>query len=255
MRVILLLSAAVLAAEIPSSLGAAGFAHNENFIIYTPTQASRTAEREFADLVLERATAFREEFARQWLGEELPNGAGRSVIHIDFSATDDRGLTWAKDHPGRTLHNVFLKTSPENATGSTLQHELAHTVLATRFPHPNRLPAWLEEGIASRYDDETRKLQREQTVRVWLRTGSAANLAQLLFESDIKSLDETSYVAATSLVSFLLTRGDERTLLEFGVEGQHRGWDFALESRYQIRDVSELQAHWQRWLADSVNSR
>jgi hypothetical protein len=255
MRLILLLSAAILAAGFPAALEAAGFAHNENFIIYTPTQASRQDEQQFAELVMERAMAFRQEFARQWLGEELPNGAGRSVIHIDFSSTDDRGLTWAKDHPGRTLHSVFLKTSPENAVGSTLQHELAHTVLATRFPHPNRLPAWLEEGIASRYDDETRKLQREQTVRAWARTQSAANLAQLLAESDIKSLDETSYVAATSLVSFLLTRGDERKLLEFGTAGQRHGWDTAIESHYQIQNVRELQSQWQQWLADTVNAR
>jgi hypothetical protein len=255
MRVILLLSAAVLAAGFPSVLSAAGFAHNENFIIYTPTQSSRAAEQQFADLVLERAIAFRQAFAKQWFGEELPGGAGRSVIHIDFSTTDDRGLTWAKDHPGRTLHNVFLVTSPENATGSTLRHELAHTVLATRFSHPNRLPAWLEEGIASRYDDETRKSQREQMVRVWVRTGRSANCAQLLMESDIKSLDETSYVASTSLVSFLLTRGDERTLLEFGALGQHSGWDAALESHYQIRNVRELQAQWQAWLEGSVTAR
>jgi hypothetical protein len=253
MRIIL--SVGIVAFGIQSVAGAAGFAFNENFIIYTPRQSSREAEQQFAELVLERAMAFRQEFADDWLGESLPDGAGRSVIHIDFSAHEDRGLTWAQDHPGRTLHNVFLRTSPENATGSTLQHEIAHTVLATRFPHPNRLPAWLEEGIACRYDDETRQSQREQLVRTWVRTGRAANLVQLLATPDIKSLDETSYAAAESLVSFLLSRGDEQTLLKFGVDGQRNGWDDALRSHYAIENARELQNKWQRWLETEIGSR
>ena len=106
--------------------------------------------------MLKQAEAFRREFSEKWLGHELPKGAGESVIYVAFTPNEDRGLTWAKDHPNRTLHNVYLRTSPENAVGSTLRDEIAHTVLATKFPHPNRLPSWLEEGIASQYDDEAR---------------------------------------------------------------------------------------------------
>jgi hypothetical protein len=251
-RVILFLLVAFLSATCPSIAGAVGFAHNKNFIVYTPAQSSREEEEQFADLVLERAMAFRREFAQTWLGEELPDGAGRSVIHVDFSATDDRGLTWAKDHPARTLHSVYLKTSPESATGSTLQHEVAHTVLATRFPHPHRLPPWVEEGIACRYDDNGRKANRERTLRAWAaRTDRSLDIAPLLEMPDIKSLDEGSYTAAASLVSFLLTRGDEKALLRFAVDGQRAGWDVALRTHYKIAGVSELQASWQRWLGSN----
>jgi hypothetical protein len=253
MRVILLLSAAVLAAGFPSVAGAVGFAHNANFIVYTPAQTSRDEEEKFADLVLDRAMTFRREFAMTWLGEELPPGAGRSVIHVDFSTTDDRGLTWAKDHPDRTLHSVYLNTSPENAIGSTLHHEIAHTVLATRFPHPNRLPPWVEEGIACRYDDEGRKAERERTLRAWARTERGVSIAALLDLPDIQSLDGSSYTAAASLVSFLLTCGDEKTLLEFAVDGQRAGWNDALRAHYKISDVRELQARWHHWLRTSLN--
>jgi hypothetical protein len=239
----------IFAIGLQSVASAAGFAFNENFIVFTPHQRTREAEQRFAELVLKRAMAFRQEFAKEWLGEPLAEGEGRSVIHIDFSAHEDRGLTWAKDHPGRTLHNVFLRTSPENATGSTLQHEIAHTVLASRFPHPNRLPAWLEEGIASRYDDESRHAQREDLLYAWVRSsGSAPNLVKLMATPDIKSFDETSYAAATSLVRFLLTRGDEHKILKFGVDGQQNGWDDALRSHYDIYSVRDLQQQWQNWL-------
>ena len=246
--------AVILAALFPSTAGANGFAHNENFIVYTPDQKSQAEDQKFAELVLQRAETYRREFSKQWLGKELPRGAGESVIYVGFSTSEDRGLTWAKDHPDRTLHNVYLITSPDNAVGSTLRHEVAHTVLATQFPHPNRLPSWVEEGIASRYDDEARRSAREQLTRFWARTGNAPPVVHLLEMEDMRSFDESSYAAATSLVSFLLTQGDEQKLLQFAVDGQRNGWLNALNSHYRIRDHRDLQAQWQTWLANDVNA-
>jgi hypothetical protein len=241
--------AAILVALLPSAVKGNGFAHNENFIVYTPDHTSQKEDQRFAELLLQRADAFRQKFARQWLGKELPRATGESVIYVSFSLNEDRGLTWAKDHPGRTLHNVYLTTTPEKAVGSTLYHELAHTVLATQFPHPNRLPSWVEEGIASRYDDDSRRAARDQLLRSWSRTGNAPQLAQLLEKDDMRAFDETSYAAATSLVSFLLTKGDERELLTFAVAGQRGGWADALHAHYGIRSHRDLQTQWQAWLA------
>jgi hypothetical protein len=179
----------------------------------------------------------------------LPSGAGETVISIVFSAGEDRGLTWAKDHPDRKLHAVYLRTTPEKATGSTLRHEIAHTVLATKFPHPNRLSSWVEEGIASRYDDDARCAAREQLARFWVRTGQAPRVAQLMEIPDLRSFDEASYAGATSLVSFLLTKGNEQKLLRFAVDGQRFGWSAALEAHYHINGYADLQSQWQAWLA------
>jgi hypothetical protein len=243
--------AAILVALVPSAGLGNGFAHNENFIVYTPDHKSRDEDQRFAELLLQRAEAFRQKFARQWLGKELPRAQGESVIYVSFSANEDRGLTWAKDHPGRTMHNVYLTTTPEKAVGSTLRHELAHTVLATQFPYPNRLPSWVEEGIASGYDDDSRQAARDQLLRSWARGGNAPQLVQLLELEDMRAFDESSYAAATSLVSFLLTKGDERELLMFAVDGRRNGWPDALRAHYGIRSHRELQGHWQAWLAKS----
>jgi hypothetical protein len=237
-----------------SSASAAGFASNDNFVVYTPDQNSQHDEQRYAELVLDRADTFRKEFAARWLGEELPDGAGESVIYVDFSATEDRGLTWAKDHPDRIFHNIYLTTSPELATGCTLRHEIVHTVLATRYPHPHRLPEWVEEGIASRFDDESRRSAREQLLRHWAQTGVVPDIAILLELPDIKSLDESAYAAATSLVSFLLTKGDERTILRFAEDGQRNGWAIALQAHYGIRTAHDLQAEWQTWLKHNFKS-
>jgi hypothetical protein len=241
--------AAILVALLPSAVRGNGFAHNENYIVYTPDHKSHDEDQRFAERLLQRAEGFRQEFARQWLGKELPRATGGSVIYVSFSTNEDRGLTWAKDHPGRTMHNVYLTTTPEKAVGSTLHHELAHTVLATHFPYPNRLPTWVEEGIASRYDDHSRRAARDQLLRSWARNGNAPPLVQLLELADMRAFDESSYAAATSLVSFLLTKGDERELLTFAVDGQRNGWDDALRTHYGIRGHRDLQTQWQTWLA------
>ncbi|MGD9633519.1 MAG: hypothetical protein AB7G28_05975 [Pirellulales bacterium] len=243
--------AALFCSLLAPQLHADGYASDANFLVYSPKAKSEEAEQRYAQSVLAEANRFRKEFALEWLGEELPTGAGRSVIYIDFSTVEDRGLTWAKDHPDRLLHNVYLSTSPSRAAGSTLRHEIVHTVLATRFAHPKRLPPWAEEGIACRFDDDARKAARNQQTAFWARTGRAPNLALLLEMPDLKALDESGYAAAASLVSFLLTRGDKQEVVRFAADGQALGWEAALRSHYGIQSYAELQSGWQAWLADT----
>ena len=138
------------------------------------------------------------------------------------------------------------------AIGETLKHEVAHAVFATKYPHPRRLPSWVEEGIASRYDNEIRKDARGQLARSWVRAGRAIRLAQVLELSDLHSSDEYSYAAATSLVSFLLTRGDAQSVVRFAEEGQHGDWTAALRAHYGIQSIDTLQAQWEAWLAGNL---
>ncbi len=79
-------------------------------------------------------------------------------------------------------------------------------------------------------------------------------MALLLETPDLKSLDETSYAAATSLVSYLLTQGDEQEVVCFAEDGQQAGWDAALRSHYGIQSCRDLQASWQAWLAIQFGS-
>lgn len=246
--------AAIAAAMVPSVVEAAGYARNENFIVYTPEGSNRAEDDRFASLVLKRAEEYRSEVATKWLGGELPPGAGRAVIYVDLSNNEDRGLTWAKDKPDRQFHNIWVTTSPRLAAGETLHHEIAHAVFATKYPHPNRLPSWLDEGIACQYDEATRHDLREQVLRSCVRTGRTISLARLLESPDLRSFDEDSYAAAASLVSFLLTRGDEQTLVRFALDGQQGGWEAALQSHYGMSSVEQLQTQWQAWLVDSFRA-
>jgi hypothetical protein len=238
----------------PTCIHAAGFAHNDNFIVFTPDDPTEFEGQRLAELVLRRADASRAEIAMDWLGIHLPRGAGRTTIYVELSDAEDTGFTWAKDHPDRKLHTIYLTTSRENAAGNTLHHEIAHAVLATRYPHPNRLPTWLEEGIASRYDDRGTRLARQQIIDSWATSHRGPRLARLLEQPTMGMYDNNAYAAAVSLVSFLLTQGDRETLLKFGEDGANIGWDASLRKHYGIDNVPDLQAQWEGWLGMSRNT-
>lgn len=226
---------------------AAGFAHNENFTVFTPAEPSQEEGQALAQKVLLAAEQYRREIALNVLQEELPPSVGRTIINISFSEGKDSGLTWAMDHADRRYHNVYLTTSPQLALGNTLAHEIVHVVLATRFSHPRRLPPWVEEGIAGQYDDSDRVATRERIVRWFTNSGNWPRLAVVLDSASIDASDQATYATATSITNYLLSKADTDTLLQFARSGQESGWDAAVKQYYGIATVSELQTAWQKW--------
>ena len=105
-----------------ASSQAAGFVHNENFVVYGPSTVTQEESQQLAQQVLEFADTCRADIARQWLGKELPPGVGRTVINVAISPEQDRALTWAKDDPQRRYHSIYLTTSADKVLGSTLKH-------------------------------------------------------------------------------------------------------------------------------------
>ena len=223
---------------LPSMVAAAGFVHNENFMVLA-------ADEQLAEEVLARADQFRREVALQWLGKPLPANVGPAIINVVLSDTEDRGLTWPIDNPKRKYHKVWLTTSRERATGSTLRHEICHVVLATRFPQ--RLPEWAEEGAASLSDDEARIKSRRSTIDWYADTGNWPALIDVLERETITADDQASYSVAASVTGYLLSRGDKATFLVFAAEGKQTGWDEALRTHYGLGSVGELQVAWQTW--------
>ena len=243
MRAILLSGITVLL--LTTTAHAVGPVNNPNFSVFVPTHS------DFADEVLERAEAYRDEIAQEWFGAELPPSVGRTIVNVQFDQ-EEFGLTWAIDRPTRKFHAVALwVASEEEALGGVLKHEIAHTVMATQYPHPNRLPVWTEEGIASRYDDDARKAVRTGIVRWWRQTGNWPALSGILDTRNVASHDKASYAMAASLTDFLLSRGDKATMIRFARDGQKDGWDAALRAHYKIDGVTQLQIAWELWVSQS----
>jgi len=226
----------------------AGIAYNENFTICTPAQPTQKEGQAFAELVLDMAEQYRREIAQDLLVEELPPGVGRTMISVRFSHQEDAGVTWAKDNPERRYHNVYLTTTPQRALGSTLKHELAHVVLATRFPHPERLPPWLEEGLASRYNDDERKTTHQRIMNWFSRTGNWPRLENILHTTRILADDTSIYATAASLTEYLLSQKDIETLFCFAQAAKSIPLDTALQKYYAIHNMKVLQSRWQAWV-------
>ncbi len=226
-------------ALLPSSARAAGLATNDNFHVIAPTD-------ELAREVLATAERLRDELAQQWLGETLPPGIGRTILHVSVG-DESSGLFWAIDHPDRTFHQLWITLRRGEPTENVLGHELTHMVLATRYPQ--RLALWVEEGIASQADDEERKQIRAQTISWYRRTGNWPHMGGVLRLPSIAAQDQANYAVAASLTEYLLSRDDKRTLLSFAVEGKRHGWDRALAKHYGLSGVGELQSKWQKWVS------
>lgn len=212
---------------------AAGHAFNENFSVLVEANPSQEAAQQIAEQVLERADVLRKQIALEWLGSEIPEGIGRTSITLHYQPGAEGALTWAKDHSDRTLHAVYIRTTPERvqrAIDEMLPHEIAHVVLATRYPHPNRLPTWIEEGIASRYDDDDRIALRRETVNWWKQTGNWPQLSDLLGARSLQSSDTEAYAAASVLVDFIVSKHGKRSLFS-------QEWTEAT-----------LQGYWQQWV-------
>lgn len=221
---------------------AATLQSNDNFIVLVAQQDGD--DQGFTRQVCNRANHYRDLIAREWLGEELPPGVGRTTIHVNFDSKSDKGLTWAKDSPNRKMHNVFLTTSRERAVSTTLAHEMAHVVLATEFPNSRRLAPWVEEGIASHYDDDDRKATRAKILRWIVRSENWPTLIEIMNRESISTNDQTAYAVASSVTEWLVSRQDKMTFVAFARDGQRLGWDAALRSHYGLRGVSELEREW-----------
>lgn len=217
-----------------------------NFLVLAPNQA-------VADAVAKQAEVFRKQSALEWLGKELPDRNGRSLITVDITSQKDEGLTWPIDSPKRTLHQVWLTTSVERAKGTTLHHEVVHTVLDT-YSYPELLPVWASEGIASQADDTGRKENQRQIVARWSRARRWPALRSLFDASRIGHDDLNSYAAASSVTEFLAERGGKTRVVEFAASGRKRGWDQAAREYYSLHDVAELQTAWQDWVAKKVGN-
>jgi hypothetical protein len=226
---------------------AGGLASNDSFVVLTSAEDPYTSDREFAREVARKAAEYRREIAVEWLGADLPPSVGRTYLSVLLTDAEDIGRTWPKNKITGEYNNVHLSTSPDRALGGSLAHEVAHVVMGTRFQGANRLPAWAEEGIASRYDDPDRIRTRREILQWYADTGNWPSLQDVLDAKQFPPRDRASYAVAESLTEFLLTRGQRKQFLEFAVSGRHDGWEHALSAHYEIQDTSELQALWERW--------
>ncbi len=218
---------------------------SENFVVMAP--GDQTASR-----VLAEAESLRRELAREWLGKELAEGQGPSIIHVRHDDDLNRGRTWPASGPRSTHHIIWVKSPPE-LTLSILSHELTHAVLASGVDGP--LPIWADEGAASLRDDGERHATRRELLSRLAQSGRWPSLDRVLTADVLDAEDQSGYAVAVSLTEFLLTRGDKQQFVQFAREGKRTTWNDALRRYYEISSVTELTPLWRDWVAAEINAQ
>jgi hypothetical protein len=167
----------------------------QNFSILADSQ-------ETLDWAMRRAEELRREIALELLGRELEPGEAFCHVHVTVSELDAGSTS-----PGNAYrsHRIWV-TAPVRNLDATLAHELCHVVLADL-----RLPLWLNEGIASRYDDPQRKAQRAELWSQW--DSSWPTEEQVKAMDRIAPGDQRAYTVAEKLVE-RMGRDELRRLLE-----------------------------------------
>jgi hypothetical protein len=224
----------------PATGRSAGVALTGNFNVLAPNET-------LAETVAEKAETYRKQAAREWLGKDLPEGQGRTMITVIISTEKVDGLTWPIDCPERKFHQIWTTTSEERAAGEVLHHEVVHTVLDT-FSGLTFLPAWANEGIASQVDEAPCKESRRQIALRWTAQGQWPQLRTLFQARQIAHTDREGYAAAASVTEFLATLQGKPNVVRFAQSGQQVGWDQAARDCYGAHDVDELQVKWQTWV-------
>jgi hypothetical protein len=166
-----------------------------NFVILAPDGVSLSATAE----------EYRAAIAREVLGEELPDGIAQAIIHVEIGP-EQSGLFWAIGSSDRRYHKIWVKGPTVEDAARALKHEMAHLVLAAKY---DTLPAWLDEGIASQYDDAERVAQRERLLRWCVENGRWPDVARVLGMESIGRYDVEAYAVASSLVAWLRESGKD----------------------------------------------
>lgn len=232
----------------------AGFANSENFLILVPSVPDYTTGQQIAENTLNIAEKHRRQIALEWLGKELEPKDGRTTINISYHKGPERALTWAIDDSRRKLHGIYIRTIIDRSNiviEEMLPHEIAHIVLATHFNHFEKLgrySPWLEEGIASHYDDSERIQLRLNQIKIWKNSQQIPSLINILDLHNIRSNNIDQYAISVSLVDFLVHRKDKSTLLKFDKDGQKIGWSLSLQKYYNIKNINHLQKLWEKWV-------
>lgn len=202
--------------------------------------------------VLRQSHVLRERVCEQWLGKNSSVSTVPLIVHIAIDEhRSPTGVTSINTgHPeakGVAAGNiVWIRTNRTDTPEflAVLQHELCHCVLAAAYP--DRLPAWLHEGIASRYDTGRRREIVQQQIRDWSTQARLPLLADILAETRVSPQDTLAYAESVALVQFLLDRGGQKLLWDTALTEQKRT-NFLSQALHH-ENVNALQTDWEHWL-------
>ncbi|MBM82918.1 MAG: hypothetical protein CMJ78_20340 [Planctomycetaceae bacterium] len=213
-------------------------AAGDHFSVYASTQS-------VADAVLQDAETAAKQISQELFGKDSQFELSRTIIYVRPGSDEDYGKSVLRSSK-REANIVWLYTIDTLPEESTMRHELVHCALASRFR--GKLPTFIHEGLAAKYDAGVRRRIQSQMVDKLARTKRWVALSELMKSEQFDLSDARQYATSMAFVQFLLSEGDQQKLFQFGVSGNtSRNWTSALADAYDIPSINNLEQRFHRW--------
>jgi hypothetical protein len=232
--------------------GAWWVAESSHFSVWSKVSAAESIS------IAHRSEQLRSELQKCWLMEDVPQWRCRChvVIHPDLAAY--RGLlpgessasvgctTITTDHGEVIFRRIDLRSDVMDWEQNALPHEMTHVILADRFPR-ERLPIWLNEGLAMLSEQPALRARRDQVLRAALSRGAIPSLRLLLQQDgNLERISpELAYAVHSSIVFYLERIGGRQRLGEFAELMLHTDCETALNEIFALSGgIDELERRW-----------
>jgi hypothetical protein len=229
-----LLAVTIALSSLFASADAASLKRDKNFIIFAETE-------ELAERSLETANKYRKMTATELFGSPLPESIGPSIIYVRLGEEKSTGRTWPKDTKTKRYHTVWVYGETWESIQTTFRHEIAHTVVMTRYPKLRS--KWLHEGLACRFDDQFKKDYRQKVIDYFEESGNWPDLKTAMTLPVIGPKDVAGYAIGASVTDYLLTIGTVDDAVKFAIDADANGYADALEAHYGLT-FPQLAKRW-----------
>ena len=226
---------------------------SRNFVIRAP-------DENLARKASQLAEKYRAELSSQWLGYEIPawNEKCPVTIHLAALAGGETSFAFA---PSQERGQPFgwqmtIYGPPDRILDAVLPHEITHTIFATHFGRP--LPRWADEGACTTVEHESERAKNHKLLLEFLTSKPSRGIpfnrmfTMKQYPHDILPL----YAQGYSLARYLIAQKGKQHFVNYVQTGmtladrgnELSGWNKATEQCYGIKDLSELQVTWQKWV-------
>ena len=207
----------------------------KNFTVQAPSAR-------IAKLVAKTAEQHRIDFAKLWLGRELPDWKRPCPVQVTIELTGSSGATTMTFPESDVELQMQVKGSLERILANVLPHEVTHTVMATHFLKP--LPRWVDEGISLLSEDEDEQVHHHHLMKKLLDEHRAMPMGKLFVMKHYPQDVMAFFAQGFSVTDFLVKKKDRKTLLEFVKHGMETSWDKAVKEHYGYENVNALEEAW-----------
>jgi hypothetical protein len=227
-------------------------AESAHFSVWSKASALHAVE------IVRHSEMLREELQKSWSINELPQWRCRChvVIHPDLAAYQrtipgERApsvgyTTITIDHGEVIFRRIDLRSDAADWMQNALPHEMTHVILADLFPR-ERVPDWLNEGLAMLSEQPSLRARRDQVLAAALAEERVPSLRALL-QHDLAGdqiSPDLAYAVNLSVVSFLEGIGGRQRLGELAQSLTDSDCETALREVFKFKGgIDELDRRW-----------